>query len=258
MPSELNITIWSLLGSFSLVIVAIVISGWLKLGTVKEIIIACIRMVIQLIVVGYALTYLFQMDNVWVTLAIVVVMVVNAAYQAAQRGKGLEGAFSISLLAIGSSTVVSLVILTLTRSIDFVPSQVISITGMLAGNAMTSVGLCFRNLKTLFRDNHQAIEERLALGATPMQSAIEIVRETVRLGTQPTIDNIKTIGLVSLPGMMTGLMFAGTVPTAAIKYQIMVMFMVLATTSITSTVASFMVSRSFFTTNAQLKNIPQS
>ncbi len=110
MPSELNITLWSLLGAFSLVIIAIAISGWLKLGTAKEIIIACLRMVIQLIVVGYALTYLFRLDNVWVTLAIVLVMVVNAAYQAAQRGKGLDGVFRISLLAIGSSTIVCLAI----------------------------------------------------------------------------------------------------------------------------------------------------
>ncbi|MGI6297978.1 MAG: ABC transporter permease [Saccharofermentanales bacterium] len=253
MPSELNITFWSLLGSFSLVIVAIVISGWLKLGTLKDIVVASIRMVTQLIIVGYLLTYLFRLDNAWVTIGIVLVMVVNAAFQASRQGIGLNGAFLISLLAIGASTVLSLAVLTATRSISFVPSQVISITGMLAGNAMTAVGLCFRNLKSLFRDNHQAIEERLALGATPLQSAVTIVRESVRLGTQPTIDNTKTIGLVSLPGMMTGLMFAGTVPTAAIKYQIMVMFMLLATTSITSTVASFLAVREFFTPNAQLK-----
>ena len=95
---------------------------------------------------------------------------------------------------------------------------------MIAGNAMTTIGLCYRNLNSLFRDQRQQILEKLSLGANPNQASRTILRETIKSGMQPSLDSAKTVGIVSLPGMMSGLMFAGTVPMTAIMYQIMVTF----------------------------------
>ena len=95
--------------------------------------------------------------------------------------------------------------------------------------------------------------ERLALGATLRQTAIQVVREAIRTGMSPTIDSAKTVGLVSLPGMMSGLIFAGIDPTKAIMYQIMVIFMLMAATSIGSTIACYLAYPQFFNADMQLK-----
>ncbi|MER2227862.1 MAG: ABC transporter permease, partial [Carnobacterium sp.] len=116
-----------------------------------------------------------------------------------------------------------------------------------------AIGICYRNLNAKFTDQRQQVLEKLALGADLKQASRSIVRDSIRAGMSPTIDSAKTIGIVSLPGMMSGLMFAGVDPTHAIKYQIMVTFMLLSTTSIASVSASYMAYKEFYTERKQLK-----
>lgn len=248
---NLNVSPASLIFSFLLVCVGIFIAYKEKIGTVKEIIYSITRAVIQLIVVGYVLTYLFNLGQVWVTLALVMVIGFNASWNASKRSGGLKDGFKISLIAVFSALTITLTVLVLSGSVMFIPSQVVPISGMIAGNSMTALGLTYRNLNTLFRDQRQQIEEKLALGATPKQACKNIINEAIRLGMQPTLDSAKTIGIVSLPGMMSGLMFAGTVPTLAIMYQIMVTFMLVATTSIASFLSVTFAYRKAFNDKAQ-------
>ena len=163
----------------------------------------------------------------------------------------MEDGFKISLIAIFSALTLSLGVLIASGSVAFTPSQVVPISGMIAGNAMTALGLTYRNLNNFFRDQRQQIQEKLALGATPKQASKSIINETIRLGMQPTLDSAKTIGIVSLPGMMSGLMFAGTVPSLAIQYQIMVTFMLVATTSISSFISVTLAYRKAFNQHDQ-------
>ncbi|CAM3741920.1 ABC transporter permease [Erysipelothrix urinaevulpis] len=235
---NLNVSPQTLLMTFLLVCVGIFISYKEKIGTVREIIYSISRAVIQLVIVGYALTYLFGLNNGIVTIALVLVIGFNASWNATKRSQGLDGAFKISLIAIFSALTLTLLVLVASGSVLFTPSQVVPISGMIAGNAMTALGLTYRNLNNLYRDQHQQVQEKIALGATPKQASKTILNETIRLGMQPTLDSAKTIGIVSLPGMMSGLMFAGTVPSLAIQYQIMVTFMLVATTSISSYLAA--------------------
>ena len=104
----------------------------------------------------------------------------------------------------------------------------------------------------LFHDKRQQVLEKLTLGATVKQASQSILRESIKTGMQPTIDSAKTVGLVSLPGMMSGLIFAGVDPVHAIKYQIMVMFMLLSATSMASVIASYFAYRTYFNNKAQL------
>ena len=92
----------------------------------------------------------------------------------------------------------------------------------------------------------------LALGATGFQASRAIIRESIKTGMQPTIDSAKTVGLVSLPGMMSGLIFAGVDPVYAIKYQIMVTFMLMSATSIGSVIAIYLSYRNYFNDRLQL------
>lgn len=249
---DLNVTPLTLVYSFLLVCVGLFISYKEKIGTIKEILYSITRAVIQLILVGYVLKYLFQLNNAIVTLAMVLVIGFNAARNATKRSNNLEDGFKISMCAIFSALTLTLSVLVLSGSIKFIPSQIVPISGMIAGNAMTALGLTYRNLNSLFRDQRQQVQEKMALGATSKQASKSIINEAIRLGMQPTLDSAKTIGIVSLPGMMSGLMFAGTVPTTAIMYQIMVTFMLVATTSIASYISVSMAYKKMFNAQEQL------
>ncbi|MBW4801998.1 ABC transporter permease [Loigolactobacillus coryniformis] len=235
-----------------LVFVALYIGYREKLGVDKDIIIGVVRAIIQLVVVGYLLKYVFRINNVWLTLILILIIIFNAAYNANKRAAGIRHALPISLLAILSSTGLTLAVLVFSGSIRFIPSQMIPISGMIASNSMVAIGLCYRNMNSSFRDRRQQVLERLALGADLRLASIDIVRESIRTGMAPTIDSAKTVGIVSLPGMMSGLIFAGVDPVHAIKYQILVTFMLLSATSIGSVLACYLAYKQFYNEQKQL------
>jgi len=136
--------------------------------------------------------------------------------------------------------------------LSWTPSQIVPITGMIASNAMTAIGVTYRSLNSKFTDQRQQVLEKLALGANKKQASMSIVRESVKTGMAPSIDRTKTVGLVSLPGMMSGLIFAGIDPVQAIRYQIVVMFMLISVTAISSFIASYMAYREFYNNRSQL------
>lgn len=248
---DLQVSPFALVLSFVLVLVGVFISYKEKLGTGKEILYSVFRAVVQLVIVGYVLTYLFGFDNPIVTIGMVVVIAFNASWNAHKRSNNIANSLKISLTAIFSTMTVTLAVLVFSGGVKFTPSQIVPISGMIAGSAMTTVGLCYRNLNNLFRDQRQQVLEKLSLGATPNQASRTILRDTIKSGMQPSLDSAKTIGIVTLPGMMSGLMFAGTVPTTAIMYQIMVTFMLVTTSSLSSYIASFLAYKSYFNEQQQ-------
>lgn len=197
---NLAVTNLSLTLVMGLVLIALWIGWHEQLGVDKDIIIGVIRAVIQLTVVGYVLKYVFRIDNLLLTLVLMLIIVFNAADNARKRSKGFEGAFWISFIAILTSTFVVLSVLVLSGSIKMTPSQIVPISGMVASNSMVAIGLCYRNMYAMFRDQRQQVLERLALGADIKNASRGILRETIRTGMSPTIDSSKTVGLVSLPG----------------------------------------------------------
>lgn len=250
---NLEISNTSLAFATVLIAVALVIDYKEQLGLGKDIFIAAIRAVVQLFIIGYVLSAIFKVDNLWVTLAMVLFIVVNAGINAGKRAEGIEGAFQISLIAIGAGTFLSLFILFITGTLEWTPSQIVPITGMIASNAMTAVGVGYRQMRSQFNDQRQQIQEKLALGANLRQASNPIIRESIKGAMAPSIDRTKTVGLVSLPGMMSGLMFAGIDPTMAIRYQIVVMFMLIATTGFSTMIASYLVYKKFYNEQWQLK-----
>ena len=250
--SEHNITDQSLIMALALVAIALLISGKEKLGLEKDIIWSVTRAIIQLIIVGYVLKYIFNIDHALLTLLMVLFICVNAAYNAKKRSKSLSHAFVISLIAIVTGTALTLAVLIGSGSITFTPMQVIPISGMIAGNAMVAVGLCYNNLRQRFADEKQKVQEMLSLGATPKQSSAAIIRASIKAALIPTVDSAKTVGLVSLPGMMSGLIFAGVDPVKAIRYQIMVTFMLLSTASLSTIIAGYLAFKKFYSDRSQL------
>lgn len=252
MTGNLEISNFSLILSTGLLLMAIFVDYKEKLDLGNDIFIAGLRAVIQLFLIGYVLSYVIQLDSMLVTFAMVLFIVFNAGFNAHQRSEGIPKSLFISLSSIGIGTAVTLSLLVFTGSIDWVPSQIVPITGMIASNAMVALGLTFQTLNSKFTDQRQQVLEKLTLGATEKQAAMSVIRDSVKTGMSPSIDRTKTVGLVSLPGMMSGLIFAGVDPTEAIRYQIVVMFMLIGVTAISSFIASYLSYRQFFNNQKQL------
>lgn len=244
---------WSLIFAFTLVLVSIIISAKERLGLEKDTIISVIRAVIQLIIVGYILKYIIHLNNVLLTLAMTLIIIFNAAYNAMKRDPNPDRKFWHSLIAELVGSYLVLAILIFSGAIKPLPMQVIPITGMIAGNEMVAVGLCYKTLNASFHDQRQQVLEKLALGADIKLASQTILRRSIKTAMQPTIDSAKTVGLVNLPGMMSGLIFASVDPVYAIKYQIMITFMLLAATALGSVIAGYLAYKNYFNSRLQLK-----
>lgn len=252
MENSLEISNFSLVLSTLLLFIAIFVDYREQLGLGKDILIAGVRVVIQLFIIGYVLGFVFQVDNNLLTLVMVLFIVFNASYNAHTTSEGIPNSFKVSAISISVGTAIALVILIFSGAIDWTPSQIVPITGMIAANAMTTIGVVYRSLTIQFNDRRQQVQEKLALGANPKQASQSILRDSIQTGMSPSIERTKTVGLVSLPGMMSGLMVAGVDPAQAIRYQIVVMFMLISVTAISSFIASYMVYHSFYNEKMQL------
>ncbi|MBS4460681.1 ABC transporter permease [Lactococcus petauri] len=250
--NNINVSNLSLFLALMLVLIAIFISSKERLGLSRDIIVSSVRTIIQLIFVGFVLKYVFQVDNAILTCIITLLIIVNASIQANKRNPNRHKQFIHSFVAIFLSTSITLLILILSGVIKFIPSQVIPISGMIASNSMVAIGLCYNNMNIQFIDQRQQVLEKLALGASIKRASLSILQQSIRTGIQPTIDSAKTVGLVSLPGMMSGLIFAGVDPVHAIKYQIMVMFMLLSATSIGTVIAGYFSYKNYYNNHSQL------
>ena len=248
-----NISINSLMIASLLVIVSLLFSYFQKLKLEKETLISVIRAIVQLIAVGYILEFIFGLNNPAFTTLLVLIMTFNAAYNASKRGKGIQNGLLISFASIAVGAGLTLCVLVLSGAIKYQPNQIIPISGMIISNAMVALGLCYRQLSADFKSRRDEVETKLALGADVLPSSIEIIRDSIRTGMIPTIDSAKTLGIVSLPGMMTGLILAGTSPVQAIRFLIMVTFMLLSTTAISSFMACYLSYKGFFNNRKQLK-----
>ena len=245
----------SLALTFILVVLAMALSYKEKLGLEKDMLIASLRAVLQLIAVGAILKFVFQLDNFWLTSCILLFMVYNASTVAAKRGTGIPNAGLISFVSILLGLLITLGSLLLFGALTYIPSQVIPVSGMVVGNSMVATGLLFKNLLQLFHNKREEVEVKLCLGAAPKEASLSLIRDSIKTAMLPTFDSMKTLGIVQLPGMMTGLILAGTAPEAAVKYQIMVAFMLAGAVAVSSFTASYWAYRGFFTKLAQLKDL---
>ncbi|MGL6174552.1 MAG: ABC transporter permease [Cellulosilyticaceae bacterium] len=246
-------SIASLIIASLLVMIPIFISYREHLGLEKEIVVSILRAIIQLIVVGYVLDVIFGLENPIFTALFVLIMISNAAFNTKKRGEGIKSVVSISFIAMLVGTSITMTILVISGAIGFTPNEIIPVAGMVVSNSMVAIGLSYKQLNQSFKNRRAEVEVKLSLGADIKVAAKDILRECIKIAIIPTIDSAKTLGIVALPGMMTGLILAGTSPLEAIKFQIMVTFMILSSTSIATIIATYMSYTSFFNERKQLR-----
>lgn len=243
----------SLIIASGLIAIPVFISYKEHLGLEKEIVVSMFRAIIQLIIVGYVLDFVFGLDKPIFTIILVLIMIINAAINTKKRGAGIKNAVKISFISLLVGTTITLTVLVISGAIEFVPNDVIPVSGMIVSNSMVAIGLSYVNLNNSFKNRRSEVEVKLSLGADINEASKDIIRECMKMAIMPTIDSAKTLGIVSLPGMMTGLILAGQSPLVAIKFQIMVTFMILSSSSISSMMATYMSYKSFFNSRKQLK-----
>ena len=199
----------SLLIASLLLSIPIFISYKEHIGIEKEIIISVLRAIIQLVLVGYVLETIFGFENPIFIILLVSVMIINASLNTKKRGAGIKNVVLISFISISIGTLITMTVLIIGNAIKFTANEVIPISGMIISNAMVAIGLSYRNLNTSFREKRGEVEVKLSLGADINIASKDIIRESIKISMMPTIDSAKTLGIVALPGMMTGLILAG-------------------------------------------------
>lgn len=236
-----------------LLVIPIIISYKEGLHIIKDLIVATLRAVVQLIILGFLLHYIFKINDKWLLVLCVFVIIVNASWNTISRSSPvMHHVFLISFVAIFVGTALPLAGTIATGAIQFTANEVIPIGGMLANNGLIAINLAYQNLDRAFVQDGTNIEVKLSLAATPKLASKGAIRESIRLAIVPTIDSVKTYGLVSIPGMMTGLIIGGVPPLQAIKFQLLVVFIHTTATIMSALIATYLSYGQFFNARHQL------
>ncbi len=248
---------WQLGLALLLVAVVAIISLRQALGLERDLLVGTVRTIAQLYLVGLILDAVFAAARWYWVLLILVAMAAIATHAAVSRlAKPIPGVYWIAAAALSISTAA-----TLTYVIGVVvqprpwwePQYLIPIAGMILGNSMTSAALAGDRLQADLFARRDEVEARLALGFSGREAVAPLVRAALRAAMIPTVNGMMTVGVVQLPGMMTGQILAGASPLTAIRYQIVVVFMLAVATALGSLLFVRLAVRRYLTPAHQLR-----
>lgn len=246
----------SLLFTLAFILVTMFLSYRHHLKLEKDIFIGTVRTAIQLIAVGFVLHFIFASRSWLGILAMLIVMITVATLNAAKKGKGLKGVRRRIAIAIASAEAVAMLIMLGLSIIPPTPQYIIPISGMIIGNSMVVSGLYLNRLQAEARAREEEMKVILSLGGTSRQAYERTMQASVKAAMMPSIDGMKTVGLVQLPGMMTGMIVAGANPIDAVLYQILIMYAISGAAAVTATIMGLISHSLIFNANHQLR--PQS
>lgn len=254
----ISLTIYQLLAAYMFIILLLVIVRIRKIPRDKEILIATLRMTIQLLIVGYILMYLFENPHPLFTIGVVLFMTAFAIHNVHKRVRGtlnkeLKKAVAVSISVGTLTSLIYFNFIVIQFSPWYDPRYTIPIAGMIIGNSMTGVTLGVQTLLDNMKNQRNQVEAALMLGADPKEASREIVNQSFDSSILPTINSMVGMGIVFLPGMMTGQILAGADPVTAIEYQIAILLGITGAVALTVIIFARMGYKVFFTENSQLK-----
>jgi putative ABC transport system permease protein len=242
-----------------LVLILAALSLWMRLQLTTALTVAAARTTVQLLLIGVVLKAVFESaDPLWLG-CIAGIMLAAAGYEVLRRqrrpfrgwwGVGigtaamLISAFSITLMALT---------LIIAETPWYTPRYAIPLLGMLLGNTMNGISIGLDRLTGAAWDQRDLVEGRLLLGYTAAEAIAPLRRECIRSALIPIINSMSAAGLVSLPGMMTGQILAGNPPMEAVKYQILIMFLIAGGTGLGTLAALWLGSRRLFDDRQRLR-----
>ncbi|MUT67153.1 iron export ABC transporter permease subunit FetB [Paenibacillus sp. NEAU-GSW1] len=223
-----------------------------KLGLGKDIVIGTVRTAVQLLFIGYVLHYIFGTRNPIFIVLIILSMIGVAAWNAGSRAKQIRGLRLRIAIALACTEGLTMALLLGLSIIEPTPRYIIPISGIIIGSSMVVAGIYLNQMKRELEASRGEVETLLALGASAKQAIRGSVKRSVRSSMIPTIDSMKTVGLVQLPGMMTGMIVAGADPIEAVRYQMLIMFVLSSSAAITAMLLSRISYRLWFTNDLRL------
>lgn len=236
-----------------LVAVALALSMLRRLGVSRDLIVAALRALVQLLVVGAALVLVVDDDDplVW-TWIWVVLMCCLAALVVRRRAPEVPAAGRLALLSFAAAAAMSLGVLFGLGIFEPTGRAIVPLAGVMVGNSMTATVVASRRIVAEARDHRDLIEARLSLGLSSAQAFAPHLREALRTALVPQIETTKTVGLIALPGSMTGLILAGVDPVDAVRVQVAIMYLVLGSVATTTSVMALGLSRGIFSSDHRL------
>ncbi len=245
--------VWAL----GMMAIAIGVSSWQRLGLEIQLAIATGRTVVQLLVVGYVLAVIFALNNPIPVLAVLFVMLTIATVTARHRiGKKIPRLIPVVFGAMFFSTAFTLIytnLLIIQPRTWYEPQYLIPLAGIVLGNAMNGAAIAGERLVSTISSSRLEIETHLSLGATPQQSVATYRKDAIRAGLIPTLNQMMIVGVVTLPGMITGQLLSGIDPLNAASYQILIMFMIAFANLITTVLVTQGITDQFFNAQDQLQ-----
>lgn len=251
----LRLDLSHLLLAATMVVVSLLLSYVEKLRLGKALSLGAVRATVQLLLVGFWLQYLFHSDNLFFVLLTWLAMLLTATLSAWERLKRRSFFFSIFFFSMATSSLL-VVLYTLQWVLGlepwFAPQYSVPLAGMVIGYTLNAVTLVADRLESSLRRERSLVEAALALGATPVQAAEHLRAQALQAGMIPLFNYLSVVGIVQLPGMMTGQLIAGALPIDAVRYQILISFMLCPASLLACLLCARLTLESFFNERMQL------
>jgi putative ABC transport system permease protein len=248
------------LGLAAGLVVAVAVLSWLlKLGIAGQLGIAAVRTAVQLLLVGLVLRALFANVHLgWMALVASIMLLAAGREVRARQGRHFAGLWgyglgTVSMFVSGFSVTVLALAVFIGPTPWYTPQYAIPLLGMVLGNSMTGIAISTDRLTEIAWSRRDVIEQKLMLGYDRSQAMLEVRRESMRAGMIPTINAMAAAGIVSLPGMMTGQILAGSTPVDAVLYQILIMFLISGSTGFGTMIAVSLAVRRLFDERHRLR-----
>jgi putative ABC transport system permease protein len=256
MQDLVKLDLVNLAGAVGLMGICIGLSAWERIGLELNLALATGRTILQLVVLGYVLDFIFAFDNPWAVLAILAVMLTLTAIVAQNRITQKIPQMLIlvwgTLFVSTTLTLVYAYFLIIHPDRWYEPQYVIPLAGTVLGNALNAAAISGERLVSTINASHLEIDTHLSLGATPQQAVAQYRKDAIRAGLIPTLNQMMIIGMVTLPGIFTGQLLSGVNALEAASYQIVIMFMIAFANFLTILLMTRVLCRRFFNFAAQL------
>ena len=258
MQSEIINISWINVSIATLFIVAAgLCSIYLKLGLERDLLIGTLRTFLQLALLGYVLKIVFSINDPLVIFLLFSFMIFFSAKIISGRVKEKRVPYFLPVLAsmFLSYMIINIFVMSIIVKVEpwYYPVYFIPVGGMIIGNSMNAISISINTWFEGLKKDRDRVELFLSFGANPQESTDSNFRESVKSGMIPSINALMSVGVVSIPGMMTGQILAGTDPLIAIKYQVIIMLILAGSTALSTALALNIVRKLSFTKNHQLK-----
>lgn len=255
MNDVIDLSLWQFFLAYLSLFLVLTIFKYCRISQTKLLFVASLRMTVQLVLAGVVLTYIFKNQSPVYIILYIILMVGMSIHTVLSRNRGINRTFavivSISLVASGA-LVLFFFISAIVQVSFFNPQYTIPISGMIMGNAMTGVSLGLKTFNENLKNQRTKIEVLINIGVSPQNVLMPIVSKSLETALLPTLNSMLGMGIISLPGMMTGQLLSGTLPTTAIMYQIVILLAITTVVCLSVFMSLYFGSRTLYTAKNQL------